>query len=132
MDTHNVETIIGLDNIVDYSSNFSEDKEAFYEILSMIDEKKDIMTMFDTKDGRFAFFSSGKSETDEKEFIMFVGNSPIDIMKHFEKKYVELHLDFSMDEETKEKQAKSILILSRSLVHIAGLKEEDFDYEDNN
>jgi hypothetical protein len=132
MDTHNVETIIGLDNIVDYSSNFSEDKEAFYEILSMIDEKKDIMTMFDTKDGRFAFFSSGKSETDEKEFIMFVGNSPIDIMKHFEKKYVELNLDFSMDEETREKQSKSILILSRSLVHIAGLKEEDFDYEDNN
>jgi hypothetical protein len=63
---------------------------------------------------------------------MFVGNSPIDIMKYFEKKYVELNLDFSMDEETREKQSKSILILSRSLVHIAGLKEEDFDYEDNN
>ena len=36
-----------------------------------------------------------------------------------------------MSDEIKEKQANSIILMSKSLVKIAGLKEEDLNYEDN-
>ena len=130
MDT--VKTIVGLDNIVDYSDNFTEEKSSFYEILSYIKEGTDIMTLFETIDNKVAFFTSGKTEDGSKEFLLFVGNTAIDIIKFFETKYTQTYLDFDLSDEDKEKQAKSIILMSTSLVQIAGLKEEDLEDEDNN
>jgi hypothetical protein len=130
MDT--VETIIGLDNISDYSKNFTEDKEAFYEVLSYVKKGTDIMTVFDTTDDKLAFFTSGRTEGGDKEFLLFVGNTAIDILRFFESKYTEAYLDFTLSEEYREKNAKSILLMSQSLVQLTGLKEEDLDNEDNN
>ena len=130
MDT--VKTIVGLDNIVDYSDNFTEEKSSFYEILSYVKEGTDIMTLFDTIDNKVAFFTSGKTEDGSKEFLLFVGNTAIDIIKFFETKYTQTYLDFNLSDEDKEKQAKSIILMSTSLVQIAGLKEEDLEDEDNN
>jgi hypothetical protein len=127
----NIKTIVGLDDIVDYASNFKEDKDNFYEILSYVKNNSDIMTIFETNDDKVAFFTSGKTESGEKEFLLFVGNTPIDILKFFESKYTEVYLDFNMSDEIKEKQANSIILMSKSLVKIAGLKEEDLNYEDN-
>jgi len=130
MDT--VKTIVGLDNIVDYSDNFTEEKSSFYEILSYVKEGTDIMTLFETIDNKVAFFTSGKTEDGSKEFLLFVGNTAIDIIKFFETKYTQTYLDFNLSDEDKEKQAKSIILMSTSLVQIAGLKEEDLEDEDNN
>lgn len=130
MDT--IKTIVGLDNIVDYSENFTEDKATFYEILSHVKEGTDIMTLFDTIDNKVAFFTSGKTEDGSKEFLLFVGDTAIDIIKFFETKYTQTYLDFNLSEEDKEKQAKSIILMSTSLVQIAGLKEEDLEDEDSN
>jgi hypothetical protein len=127
----NIKTIVGLDDIVDYASNFKEDKDNFYEVLSYVKNNSDIMTIFETNDDKVAFFTSGKTESGEKEFLLFVGNTPIDILKFFESKYTEVYLDFNMSDEIKEKQANSIILMSKSLVKIAGLKEEDLNYEDN-
>ena len=128
----NIKTIVGLDNIVDYSDNFKEDKNSFYEILSYVKEGTEIMTIFDTTDNKIAFFTSGKTENGSKEFLLFVGNTAIDILKFFESKYTEVYLDFSISNEDKEKQAKSIILMSTSLVQIAGLKEEDLEDENSN
>lgn len=127
-----VKTIVGLDNIVDYSENFTEGKSSFYEILSYVKEGTDIMTLFDTTDDKVAFFTSGKTEDGSKEFLLFVGDTAIDIIRFFEGKYTQLYLDASLSEEDKEKQAKSIIIMSTSLVQIAGLKEEDLEDENSN
>jgi hypothetical protein len=126
-----VETIIGLDNISDYSDNFTDDKDSFYEVLSYVQEGTDIMTVFDTKDDRIALFTSGKTETGDKEFLLFVADNAVDILRFFESKYTEVYLDFSMSEEDREKQAKSILMMSKSLVQLTGMKEEDLDEDIN-
>lgn len=126
-----VDTIVGLDNISDYSDNFTDDKDSFYEVLSYVQEGTDIMTVFDTKDDKIALFTSGKTETGDKEFLLFVADNAVDILRFFESKYTEVYLDFSMSEEDREKQAKSILMLSKSLVQLTGLKEEDLDEDIN-
>jgi len=127
-----VKTIVGLDNIVDYSENFTEDKSSFYEILSYVKEGTDIMTLFETTDDKVAFFTSGKTEDGSKEFLLFIGDTAIDIVRFFEGKYTQLYLDSSLSDEDREKQAKSIIVMSTSLVQIAGLKEEDLEDEDSN
>ena len=126
-----VETIIGLDNISDYSGNFTETKESFYEVLSYVQEGTDIMTVFDTKDDKIALFTSGKTETGDKEFLLFVADNAVDILRFFESKYTEVYLDFSISEEDREKQANSILMMSKSLVQLTGIKEEDLDEDIN-
>ena len=130
MDT--VKRIIGLDNIVDYSENFTETKDSFYEILSYVKEGTDIMTVFDTIDNKIAFFTSGKTENGDKEFLLFVGDKAIDILRFFESKYVEVYLDFSLTAEDRSNQAKSIVDMSQSLIQLTGLKEEDLYNEDSN
>ena len=129
---HIIETIVGLDNIVDYSENFIEGKNSFYEILSFVKDNTDIMTVFDTKDKKIAFFTSGKTETGDKEFLLFVGNTPIEIIRFFESKYTEVYLDFNLSDEDREKQANSIILMSKSFVQITGLKEEDLEDETSN
>lgn len=76
-----VETIVGLDNISDYSGNFTETKESFYEVLSYVQEGTDVMTVFDTKDDKIALFTSGKTETGDKEFLLFVADNAVDILR---------------------------------------------------
>jgi hypothetical protein len=127
-----IKTIVGLDNIVDYSENFTEGKNSFYELLSYVKEGTDIMTIFDTTDEKIAFFTSGKTEDGSKEFLLFIGDTAIDIVRFFEGKYTQLYLDSSLSDEDREKQAKSIIVMSTSLVQIAGLKEEDLEDEDSN
>ena len=126
-----VDTIIGLDNISDYSDNFTEDKDSFYEVLSYIQEGTDIMTVFDTKDDRIALFTSGKTEGGDKEFLLFVADTAVDILRFFESKYTEVYLNFSLSEQDREKAAKSILLMSQSLVQLTDLKEEDLDEDIN-
>jgi hypothetical protein len=126
-----VDTIVGLDNISDYSDNFTEDKDSFYEVLSYVQEGTDIMTVFDTKDDRIALFTSGKTEGGDKEFLLFVADTAVDILRFFESKYTEVYLDFSLSEQDREKQAKDILLLSQSLVQLTDLKEEDLDEDIN-
>ena len=126
-----VDTIIGLDNISDYSDNFTEDKDSFYEVLSYVQEGTDIMTVFDTKDDRIALFTSGKTEGGDKEFLLFVADTAVDILRFFESKYTEVYLDFSLSEQDREKAAKSILLMSQSLVQLTDLKEEDLDEDIN-
>jgi len=126
-----VDTIVGLDNISDYSDNFTEDKDSFYEVLSYVQEGTDIMTVFDTKDDRIALFTSGKTEGGDKEFLLFVADTAVDILRFFESKYTEVYLDFSLSEQDREKAAKSILLMSQSLVQLTDLKEEDLDEDIN-
>jgi hypothetical protein len=126
-----VDTIVGLDNISDYSDNFTDDKDSFYEVLSYVQEGTDIMTVFDTKDDRIALFTSGKTEGKDKEFLLFVADTAIDILRFFESKYTEVYLDFSLSEQDREKAAKSILLMSQSLVQLTDLKEEDLDEDIN-
>jgi len=126
-----VDTIIGLDNISDYSDNFTEDKDSFYEVLSYVQEGTDIMTVFDTKDDRIALFTSGKTEGGDKEFLLFVADTAVDILRFFESKYTEVYLNFSLSEQDREKAAKSILLMSQSLVQLTDLKEEDLDEDIN-
>jgi hypothetical protein len=126
-----VDTIIGLDNISDYSDNFTEDKDSFYEVLSYVQEGTDIMTVFDTKDDRIALFTSGKTEGGDKEFLLFVADTAVDILRFFESKYTEVYLNFSLSEQDREKAAKSILMMSQSLVQLTDLKEEDLDEDIN-
>jgi hypothetical protein len=126
-----VDTIVGLDNISDYSDNFTEDKDSFYEVLSYVQEGTDIMTVFDTKDDRIALFTSGKTEGGDKEFLLFVADTAVDILRFFESKYTEVYLNFSLSEQDREKAAKSILLMSQSLVQLTDLKEEDLDEDIN-
>jgi hypothetical protein len=126
-----VDTIVGLDNISDYSDNFTEDKDSFYEVLSYVQEGTDIMTVFDTKDDRIALFTSGKTEGGDKEFLLFVADTAVDILRFFESKYTEVYLNFSLSEQDREKAAKSILLMSQSLVQLFDLKEEDLDEDIN-
>ena len=126
-----VDTIVGLDNISDYSDNFTDDKDSFYEVLSYVQEGTDIMTVFDTKDDRIALFTSGKTEGKDKEFLLFVADTAIDILRFFESKYTEVYLDFSLSEQDREKAAKSILLMSQSLVQLTDIKEEDLDEDIN-
>jgi hypothetical protein len=126
-----VDTIVGLDNISDYSDNFTDDKDSFYEVLSYVQEGTDIMTVFDTKDDRIALFTSGKTEGGDKEFLLFVADTAIDILRFFESKYTEVYLNFSLSEQDREKAAKSILMMSQSLVQLTDLKEEDLDEDIN-
>jgi hypothetical protein len=126
-----VDTIVGLDNISDYSDNFTDDKDSFYEVLSYVQEGTDVMTVFDTKDDRIALFTSGKTETGDKEFLLFVADTAIDILRFFESKYTEVYLDFSLSEQDREKAAKSILLMSQSLVQLTDIKEEDLDEDIN-
>lgn len=129
MDTKQVTTILGLDNIADYSENFIDGKDSFYEVLSYVSENKDIMTLFDTNDDKVAFFTSGRSEDKTKEFLLFVANTPVDIIRFFETKYTQVHLDTDLSDEEREKQANSILIMSKSLVQIAELTINDIEDE---
>jgi hypothetical protein len=126
-----VDTIVGLDNISDYSDNFTEDKDSFYEVLSYVQEGTDVMTVFDTKDDKIALFTSGKCEGGNKEFLLFVADTAIDILRFFESKYTEVYLDFSLSEQDREKAAKSILLMSQSLVQLTDIKEEDLDEDIN-
>jgi len=90
-----------------------------------------IMTVFDTKDDRIALFTSGKTEGGDKEFLLFVADTAVDILRFFESKYTEVYLDFSLSEQDREKAAKSILLMSQSLVQLTDLKEEDLDEDIN-
>ena len=90
MDTDKIEVLVGLDSITDYSENFKDGKEDFYDVLNEIKENKDVMTIFITKDDKTAFFSSGKDSTSlVKEFILFVAPSAADLLIFFHDKYIE-------------------------------------------
>lgn len=134
MDINNVDVIIGLDAITDYSKNFKDSSESLYEVLSYVDSDRDIMTLFDTVDDKIAFFSSGKSDLngDNKDFLLFVSDNAVNILRFFESKYTQLYLDFEISDEVREIQGKSILIMSRSIVQLAGLSIESLEDEDNN
>ena len=127
MDIPNVRTIVGLDDITDFSENFKDGKEEFFEILTYINDDKDIITLFTTLEDEIAFFSSGITESGEKEFLLFISDTPLNLLKFFRDKYTEVYLDFELNIDIKEKQAKSILVLSKSLVALSNLTEEELD-----
>ena len=131
MSVESVYTIVGLDDITDFSINFEGGKEDFFDVLNCINEEKDVMTVFNTIDGKITLFSSGIAPDGNKEFLLIVGDSALDLLKFLECKYAEVYLDFELSELDKEKQVKSIMMLSKSLVTLAGIKEEDI-YADNN
>ena len=121
-----IEVLVGLDSIVDYSENFEDGKEDFYDILTMIKEDKDIMTIFDTKDNRIGFFTSGKdSGTMEKDFLLFLAPSAADLFVFFHNKYIETMLFSTSDVEMREKECNSIILLSKCLVQLSDLNEDE-------
>ena len=126
MDSSNVQVLVGLDEITDYSDNFENGKENFYDILNEIKEDKDVMTIFDTKDNKIAFFSSGKdSRSFKKDFILFIAPSAADLLIFFHNKYIECMLGGSPDMEMREKECNSIVLLSKCLVQLADLDEDE-------
>jgi hypothetical protein len=123
-----VKVLVGLDDITDYSDNFKDGKEDFYEILNEINEDKDVMTVFNTKDDKVAFFTSGKdSVTEEKEFILFIGSDAADLFQFFHDKYIEVMLSnlLSLDARTRQRECHSIIMLSRCLVELTDLNEDE-------
>ena len=125
MVTNDVQVLVGLDAITDYSENFKDGKEDFYDVLNEIKENKDVMTIFITKDDKTAFFSSGKDSTSlVKEFILFVAPSAADLLIFFHDKYIECMLGGSPDMEMREKECNSIVLLSKCLVQLADLDED--------
>lgn len=126
MGTDKIEVLVGLDSITDYSDNFEDGKEDFYTVLNEIKEDKDVMTIFDTKDGKIAFFSSGKDSSSlKKDFILFVASSAADLFVFFHNKYIECMLDGSPDMEMREKECNSIILLSKCLVQLSDLDEDE-------
>jgi hypothetical protein len=126
MDIDNIQVLVGLDDITDYSENFVDGKEDFYDVLNQIKSDKDIMTIFDTKDDKIAFFSSGRdSSTLSKEFILFVAPSAADLFVFFHNKYIENMVSGSSDVEMREKECDSIILLSKCLVQLADLNEDE-------
>ena len=126
MDINNVQVLIGLDSITDYSENFKDGKEDFYTVLNEIKEDKDVMTIFDTTDNKIAFFSSGKdSKSLDKDFILFIAPSASDLLVFFHNKYIECMLTGSPDIEIREKECNSIILLSKCLVQLTGLNEDE-------
>jgi hypothetical protein len=125
MDINNVEVLLGLDDIVDYSENFEDGKEDFYDILTMVKENKDIMTIFNTKDGRIGFFTSGKDSSSlEKDFLLFLAPTAADLFVFFHNKYIECTLNGSPDMEMREKECDSIILLTKCLVQLTDLDED--------
>ena len=126
MGTDKIEVLVGLDSITDYSENFEDGKEDFYTVLNEIKEDKDVMTIFDTKDGKIAFFSSGKDSSSlDKDFILFIAPTAPDLLIFFHNKYIECMLNGSPDMEMREKECNSIILLSKCLVQLADLDEDE-------
>jgi hypothetical protein len=125
MDSNDVQVLVGLDAITDYSENFKDGKEDLYDVLNEVKENKDVMTIFNTKDDTIAFFSSGKDSGNlEKEFILFIAPSAADLLIFFHDKYIECMLGGSPDIEMREKECNSIVLLSKYLVQLADLDED--------
>ena len=121
----NVKTILGLDAIVDYADNFTDGKEDFYDVLSIVKSDKDVMTIFNTKDNQIAFFTSGRdSESKDKEFLLFVAPTASDLFVFFHDKYIEITLQPELDEDTRDKECNTIVLLSKCLVQLADLDED--------
>ena len=121
----NVKTILGLDAIVDYADNFTDGKEDFYDVLSIVKSDKDVMTIFNTKDDQIAFFTSGRdSESKDKEFLLFVAPTASDLFVFFHDKYIEITLQPELDEDTRDKECNTIVLLSKCLVQLADLDED--------
>jgi hypothetical protein len=123
-----VKVLVGLDDITDYSNNFKNGKEDFYEVLNEINENRDVMTVFNTKDDNIAFFTSGKdSVTEEKEFILFVAKDASDLFQFFHDKYVEVMLGslLSTDRKVIQRECDSIIMLSRCLVQLTDLNVDE-------
>jgi hypothetical protein len=128
MDTDKIKVVVGLDDITDYSINFKGGKEDFYEILAEVNANKDVMTVFNTIDDKIAFFTSGKdSVTEEKEFILFVAQDAADLFQFFHDKYVEVMLGslLSTDRKIIQRECDSIIMLSRCLVQLTDLNEDE-------
>ena len=125
MGTDKIEVLVGLDSITDYSENFKDGKEDLYDVLNEVKENKDVMTIFDTKDDKIAFFSSGKDSSSlDKDFILFIAPSAADLLIFFHDKYIECMLSGSPDMEMREKECNSIVLLSKCLVQLADLDED--------
>lgn len=121
----NIKTILGLDAIVDYADNFTDGKEDFYDVLSIVKSDKDVMTIFNTKDNQIAFFTSGRdSESKDKEFLLFVAPTASDLFVFFHDKYIEITLQPELDEDTRDKECNTIVLLSKCLVQLADLDED--------
>ena len=126
MDSSNVQVLVGLDAITDYSENFKDGKEDLYDVLNEVKENKDVMTIFDTKDDNIAFFSSGKDSSSlDKDFILFIAPSAADLLIFFHDKYIECMLGGSPDMKMREKECNSIVMLSKCLVQLADLNEDE-------
>jgi len=126
MGTDNIQVLVGLDAITDYSENFRDGKEDLYDVLNEVKENKDVMTIFDTKDDNIAFFSSGKDSSSlDKDFILFVAPTAADLLIFFHNKYIECMLFGSTDMEMREKECNSIVLLSKCLVQLADLDEDE-------
>ena len=128
MDIDKIKVLVGLDDITDYSINFKDGKEDFYEILAEVNANKDVMTVFNTIDDKIAFFTSGRdSVTEEKEFILFVAQDAADLFQFFHDKYVEVMLGslLSTDRKIIQRECNSIIMLSRCLVQLTDLNEDE-------
>jgi len=126
MGINDVQVLVGLDSIADYSENFKDGKEDLYDVLNEVKENKDVMAIFDTTDNKIAFFSSGKDSSSlNKEFILFIALSAPDLLIFFHNKYMECMLNFSLDVEVREKECNSIILLSKGLVQLANLNEDE-------
>lgn len=115
------EIIHGLDDITDYSINFTGGKDAFYDVLSEITDK-DIITLFKTNDGKECVFSSGFDENREKDFVLFVDDSYMNILKYLYNTWLDFYVKKTIENtDIYNKGLDSITMLSGAIISLSGI-----------
>ena len=125
-----IEVIIGLDNITDYSENLKNGKEDLYSVLPEIKGKSDIIVLFETKNNESALFASGNMDQEGKGFIMIVAKKPMMIFNFLEDKYIKLLSLQEIDKKDYSAELKSLSLLGTGLVQAANLKIDENDITD--
>jgi len=123
------EIIRGLDEITDYSENFINGKEDFYDVLSNIG-KTDIISIFETKDNKKCVFTSGYNEESTKEFLLYIDDEYINILKHLYFTYIEFYTKkILQNTDIYDKGLDSLTLLSAGIIALTNININDVSDE---
>jgi hypothetical protein len=128
--SNEIEVIIGLDNITDYSENLENGKEDLYSVLPEIKGKSDIIVLFKTKNKESALFASGNMDKEGKGFIMIVAKKATIIFNFLEDKYIKLLSLQELEGKDYSAELKSLSLLGTGLAQAANLKLDEDDNTD--
>jgi len=123
------EIIRGLDEITDYSENFINGKEDFYDVLSNIG-KTDIISIFETKDNKKCVFTSGYNEESIKEFLLYIDDEYINILKHLYFTYIEFYTKkILQNTDIYDEGLDSLTLLSAGIIALTNININDVSDE---